>query len=164
MTKGEGGMIEGPSGTGKSSLIRSALHELGSGVVLSAPAGDELASYEVFKDNELIQMHAMESIKDSRSWLQERLLENGEHLKQHGEPLYKVLAYDTGSGMDQIMRHALLDNKGLDFPPKARSEDGAYYYQGIQTLWERYLRLGRAFREQGTHWLLTCHTKKKPGS
>ncbi|KKK55304.1 hypothetical protein LCGC14_3075890 [marine sediment metagenome] len=152
----------GPSGTGKSSFARSAMLYEGSGLILSAPGVDEFASYEMFKGELGYKLHAMGKVAEAQKWLLETFKLSKAHLAEHGKPLFKVLTYDTLSGIDQQIRQGRLKTSYGGIPPKARTGDGADFYMGVQYDWERLMSLGRAHRGLGTHFIGLCHGKIRP--
>jgi len=154
----------GPSGTGKSSFARNAMLEEGSGLILSAPGVDEFASYDLFKGQLGYEMHAMAEPAGAMKWLLETFTLSKKHHKETGEPLFKVIVFDTLSGMDQQIRQGRLKTSYGGIPPKARTGDGADFYMGIQYDWERLMSLGRAHRGLGAHFIGLCHGKIRPAT
>jgi hypothetical protein len=161
MQTGNAIFVVGPSGSGKSSFVRDALIELGSGLVVMAPGADEEASYSALLDEPSYDIEGFNEPKAMRKFLTEAYRLNQANVKEHGQPLHRLVALDTASGCDQIIRHAKLKAMGQEVPPKARSTDGAEFYQGIQYEWERILQIMRAMRGIGMHWVVLCHSKMK---
>jgi len=151
-------LVVGPSGSGKSSLARDALLSEGTGIVVMAPGSDEAMSYVEF--GEALEDYAIEgfaSPETSIAWLKPLYTLNAAHVKEHGKPFHKVIVQDTLSGFDQVIRAKRIG--AASTPPKARTQEGFAYYSGIQTDWERQMRVVRAFRDLGMHWIALCHSK-----
>jgi hypothetical protein len=148
-------MLMGPSGSGKSTFARNCLKALGSGLVILAPGVDELASYEEFIGNEAYELIPVDNLKKLDGFLRTAA-------GAAGELKHACLVFDTISGLDQVIRQSKLKDMGLTDPPKARSDKGGEFYQGLQYAWERFMHRARVMRGRGAHVIGLCHTKMRP--
>jgi hypothetical protein len=154
-------LVTGASGVGKSSFARSALIAEGGGLVVTAPGGDELDSYHGVKN---VTGKGFDDIKDIGEgfremvrYIQERLAEVANDVKEGKAPRYPVVVLDTISGAAQLATNATLKKFNKDTAPAAMSPDGAAYYTYLRSRQEELLRVVRAFKGYGVHVIVLCH-------
>jgi hypothetical protein len=160
----------GPSGGGKSTILRTALRHEGSGVILMAPGDDEYNSYAEFADNDnyallpfddpeflpaagLKKVGGLVAAMKAATKLRQVLEEN--------PGKYAVLGVDRIDGFAQLAVNVMLKKCDLSEAPKAMSPEGARYYTGLQNLLHQFFRPLRACRGLGAHLLVTSHVMEK---
>jgi hypothetical protein len=175
--KGYAILVEGPSGSGKSHFLRSALLHYKSGAVALAPGDDEWASYIEFEDDERFTIQGfgdplfLPSIKswtanghkELITWLKDTLKLNIEHFSEHGEPLHKVIGFDTFTGMGELALNQQMASLKIAGAPPSQSPDGAAFYGGYARAMREVATVGRAYRGLGIHWIATAHVVKREG-
>lgn len=164
-------LLTGASGTGKSSLIRGALEHYGSGAVVLAPGRDEADSYGLLLDNPAYRFGGFDDIlyqpalgdktatghTDMVKWLKQLYLDLKSDLDA-GRPLrYAVLGVDTLSAVGRLAYNQTLAKFGLSEPPAAIGSSGAPFYSYIRNVLESGVRLMRAIRGLGVHWVVASH-------
>jgi len=161
----------GPSGVGKSTLLRSALRLEGSGAVLMAPGADEQASYTeflkepgfyfgTFDDPEFLPiagLRKVEGLKLAILTLNAIYQAQKKTLEETGKLKYGVLGLDTISGLSNLAVNVMLHSMRLETAPAAQGKDGAEYYTGIKNAMEQVMRPVRAIRGLGTHVIILSH-------
>lgn len=162
-------LLTGASGTGKSTIIRGALQTYGSGILVLAPGKDELDSYLGIKgdiicadfDDILFQPQLKEfeanGFNDMVKWLRERYEEVSSDVKSGKSPRYSVLAVDTLSAIGRLAYNATLAKFKYTEPPAAIGSSGAPFYGYLRNVLESGVRVMRAIRGQGVHWIVASH-------
>lgn len=170
-------LLTGASGVGKSTLIRGALEFYGSGMVLAAPGEDELDSYLglegenfCFKGfDDILYQPTLKGIKDAGEWskatgfsdmvfwLRDRYLELKSDVDAGRSPRYAVLGVDTISAVGRLAYNSTLVKFGLTEPPPAIGASGAPFYSFLRNTLESGVRLMRAIRGLGVHWVVASH-------
>lgn len=165
-------LLTGASGVGKSTLIRGALEHYGSGLIVLAPGRDEYNSYVSLHDNPAFVFGDFDDIMyqpalDPKSkaegytqmvrWLKERFLECQADQSSGKAIRYKVLAVDTMSGIGRLAYNQTLSRFQLSEPPAAIGSSGAPFYSYLRNTLESGVRLMRAIRGLGVHWLMASH-------
>jgi hypothetical protein len=169
-------LVLGPPNAGKSTLARKALEAEGGGYVMLAPGHDEYASYRMFKDNPqyIIRGYddpeffpqANEFKVEGFDRLIKELREAYAFLQAHppgteGGATAKVLVTDTFNSMSTLaMNKTYAKFKRSEAPP-AMSPDGAAFWTYYRNLQESLMRICRAIRGCGLHWVATCHVAEK---
>lgn len=165
-------LLTGASGTGKSTLIRGALEHYGSGAVVLAPGKDEFDSYVGLQDNPRFKFGDFDDIlyqpaldKSSKAtghtemlmWLKGVYLDLKSDLDS-GKPLrYAVLGIDTLSAVGRLAYNQTLSKFGYTEPPAAIGSSGAPFYSYLRNVLESGVRLMRAIRGLGCHWVVASH-------
>lgn len=163
-------LFTGASGAGKSTLIRGALEYYGSGMVLGAPGEDEFDSYiglngdnYIFKgfDDVLFHPESKEweatGHSDMVKWLKLRYAELKSDADSNKELRYKVLGVDTISAIGRLAYNATLAKFKYTEPPPSISPTGASFYGYLRITLESGIRLQRAIRGLGVHWVVASH-------
>lgn len=163
-------LFTGASGAGKSTLLRGALEYYGSGLVIMAPGDDEIDSYigvsgdgYQFKgfDDVLFHPESKEwnatGHSDMVAWLKQRYTEVKSDVDSGKEPRYKVLAVDTVSAIGRLAYNATLAKFKYTEPPPSISPTGASFYGYLRITLESGIRLQRAIRGLGVHWIVASH-------
>lgn len=163
-------LFTGASGAGKSTLLRGALEYYGSGLVVLAPGDDEIDSYigltgdkYAFKgfDDVLFHPESKEwnatGHSDMVAWLKQRYTEIKSDVDGGKEPRYKVLAVDTVSAIGRLAYNATLAKFKYTEPPPSISPTGASFYGYLRITLESGIRLQRAIRGLGVHWIVASH-------
>jgi len=177
MDKGYAILVEGPSGSGKSHFLRTALLSHKSGAVALAPGDDEWASYMEFEGDTRFAFQSfgdplfLPSIKSWEAtghkelitWLKDTLKLNIVHFKEHGEPLHRVIGFDTFTGMGELALNQQMAKLKIDGAPPSQSPDGAAFYGGYARAMREIATVGRAYRGLGIHWIATAHVIKREG-
>jgi energy-coupling factor transporter ATP-binding protein EcfA2 len=170
MNPGDSVLITGASGAGKSTLIRGALLSHGSGAVVLAPGSDEFDSYlgldgAKFKfgafDDVLFQPQSKEfnatGHDEMVKWLKQIYLEVKQDVDSGLPPRYAVLGVDTISAVGRLAYNATLAKFKLTEPPPAIGSSGAPFYSYLRIVLESGVRLMRAIRGCGVHWIVASH-------
>lgn len=164
-------LLTGASGSGKSTLIRGALEHYGSGLVVLAPGKDEIDSYGKLVNNPAYKFGDFDDILfqpaigdkvatghlDMVKWLKERYLEIKSDVDSGKPPRYAVLGVDTLSAVGRLAYNATLARFSLTEPPPAIGSSGAPFYSYIRGVLESGVRLMRAIRGCGVHWVVAAH-------
>lgn len=163
-------LLTGASGAGKSSLIRGALEYYGSGLVVLAPGKDEADSYIGLEgpnfafgdfDDILFQPQYKEwgatGHEEMVKWLKARYLELKSDVDAGKPPRYAVLGVDTLSAVGRMAYNATLARFRLTEPPPAIGSSGAPFYSYLRIVLESGVRLMRAIRGLGVHWVVASH-------
>lgn len=163
-------LFTGASGAGKSTLLRGALEYYGSGLVVMAPGDDEVDSYIgldrekfLFKGFDDVLFHAelkewaAEGHSDLVKWLKARYLELKADSDAGIELRYKVLAVDTISAIGRLAYNATLAKFKYTEPPPSISPTGASFYGYLRITLESSVRMMRAIRGLGVHWIVASH-------
>ena len=165
-------LLTGSSGSGKSTLIRGCLEHYGSGAVCLAPGIDELDGYGKLVGNPNFKFAGFDDIlyqpaldKNSKatghvemvSWLREIYLEVKSDVDAGVAPRYAVLGVDTLSAVGRLAYNSTLSRFGLSEPPAAIGSSGAPFYSYIRNVLESGVRLMRAIRGCGVHWVVASH-------
>lgn len=165
-------LLTGSSGSGKSTLIRGALEQYGSGLVLLAPGTDEIDSYRKLVTNPNYRFAGFDDVlyqpaldKNSKatghvemvSWLKERYLEIKSDVDAGNAPRYAVLGVDTLSAVGRLAYNSAMSRFGYTEPPAAIGTNGAPFYSFIRNTLESGVRLMRAIRGCGVHWVVASH-------
>jgi len=165
-------LLTGASGTGKSTLIRGALEHYGSGIVVLAPGLDEQDSYIRLLSNPKIKFQGFDDVlyqpsldKASKAtghvemtaWLKERYLELKSDVDAKKPPRYAMLGVDTLSACGRLAYNQTLSKFGLTEPPAAIGSSGAPFYSYLRNVLESGVRLMRAIRGCGVHWVVAAH-------
>lgn len=181
---GLGMLLLGPSGTGKSHMVLSALEAAGSGVVLCCPGADEMLSYRklfdqasepVWNDDGSVTIqdtpYLFVPIDDEGFYPSLKGKDKGKPSGmqkavtilravsdiQRSEKRYGVLAVDTFTGVNDLAVNVMLDRCSLTEPPGGRSPEGAQFYGGIAILLNQFARACRPMKAMGAHWICTGH-------
>jgi len=163
-------LIAGPSGVGKSTLLRRALVAEGSGLVLAAP-NDELDSYyglelpkydlKAVDDSEYLpsleKTGQPTGLRDAVRWLSAKLTEVATDFKAGKAPRYAILGIDTISQLGQLAHNAAMVKYGRTEPPPAMSPDGAAFYTYLRQRQQELMRVARQFRAYGVHLIALSH-------
>lgn len=170
MNPGDSVLITGASGAGKSTLIRGALLSYGSGAVVLAPGSDEFDSYlgldsDKYKfgafDDVLFQPQSKEfnatGHDEMVKWLKQIYLEVKSDVDNGLPPRYRVLGVDTISAVGRLAYNATLARFKLTEPPPAIGSSGAPFYSYLRIVLESGVRLMRAIRGCGVHWIVASH-------
>lgn len=163
-------LLTGASGAGKSTLLRGALESYGSGLIVMAPGDDEVDSYiglsgdkYLFKGFDDVLFHAelkefnATGHSDMVQWLKARYLEVKADVDSGKDPRYKVLAVDTISAIGRLAYNATLAKFKYTEPPPAQSPTGASFYGYLRITLESSVRMMRAIRGLGVHWIVASH-------
>lgn len=165
-------LLTGASGTGKSTLIRGALEQYGSGAILLAPGTDEGDSYIGLLDNPAFKFAGFDDILyqpalDSKSkatghtemisWLKGVYTDVKSDVDAGKPPRYAVFGVDTLSAVGRLAYNQTLSKFGLTEPPAAIGSSGAPFYSYIRNVLESGVRLMRAIRGCGVHWIVASH-------
>lgn len=165
-------LLTGPSGVGKSTLLRGALLAEGSGAIALAPGLDEANSYYgmldnpsyVFKgfDDVLYQPalgeHNATAVKELLEWLKKIYAEVSADVAAGKPPRYAVLGIDTiNSAVGRASYNWTMAKFKRTEPPAAQSPDGAAFYGYLRLTQESIFRLMRAIRGLGVMWIVTAH-------
>jgi AAA domain len=170
MTTSNSVLLTGASGAGKSTLLRGALEYYGSGLIVMAPGDDERDSYigldsdkyvygpfdDVLFHAELKEWNAS-GHSDMVNWLKARYLEIKDDVDNGKKPRYKVLAVDTISAIGRLAYNATLAKFKYTEPPPSISPTGASFYGYLRITLESGIRLMRAIRGLGVHWVVASH-------
>lgn len=187
ISAGVGALLLGPSGTGKSHMLLSALEHYGSGAIVLAPGMDEVQSYApLFSSMEEVKWNEDGSvvIPDSPYVAvpvdDESFFPDLANVKDRGKPeglskaivalralaeiqrterRYKVLGVDTFTGINDLSINSALKKCGLTEPPAARSQDGAAFYGNLAMGLNQFARACRPLKAHGAHWICTGHVK-----
>ncbi len=163
--------MTGASGVGKSTLIRGALETYGSGAVVLAPGTDEGDSYIGLLDNPKFKFQGFDDtlyqpalgdkvatgFTDMVRWLKAIYLEVKDDQSAGREPRYAVLGIDTLSAVGRLAYNQTLAKFGLSEPPAAIGSSGAPFYSYLRNVLESGVRLMRAIRGCGVHWVVASH-------
>ena len=163
-------LLTGASGAGKSTLIRGALEYYGSGMVLLAPGTDEGDSYiglegdnytykgfdDIFFHPELKEWNAT-GHSDMVRWLQDMYKLLKSDVDAGKAPRYAVLGVDTLSAVGRLAYNATLAKFKIPEPPAAIGSSGAPFYSSLRITLESGVRLMRAIRGLGVHWVVASH-------
>lgn len=163
-------LLTGASGVGKSTLMRRMLECYKSGAVVLAPGSDERDSYlgldgpayvfgafdDIMFQPSLSQWDAS-GHRDMVRWLQKVYLECADDVKNGKPPRYAVLAIDTLSAVGRLAYNATMAKYQRTEPPAAQSPDGAAFYTNLRITLESGVRLMRAIRGLGVHWIAAAH-------
>lgn len=167
-------LVIGPSGSGKSSLLKSALVHYGSGAVAMAPGMDESNSYASllerpeyafagFDDSEFMpelgEWYAL-GHKRMLTWLKSVWTAVTDDVRAGKPPRYAVIGGDTMTAAARLGYNATLARYKMETPPAAQSPDGAAFYGYMRSLIESQFRLLRAIRGMGVHLIATGHPKE----
>lgn len=164
-------LLTGASGVGKSTIIRGALEAYGSGLIVLAPGTDEIDSYyglvgksgyvfQGFDDVEFqpsLKEFKAEGHRELVTWLKARYAELLADKEAGKELRYKVLGVDTISAVARLAYNATLVKFNYSTPPAAKSPDGAAFYGHLRITMESSVRLMRAIRGLGVHWIAAAH-------
>jgi len=163
-------LVTGASGVGKSTLMRRMLEAYGSGAVVCAPGSDERDSYLGLDaphytfgefDDVTFQPNLNEWAADGHHtmcrWLQRVYLECAKDVEDGKPPRYAVLATDTISAVGRLGFNASMAKYKKTEPPAAQSPDGAAFYTHLRMTQESGVRLMRAIRGLGVHWIAAAH-------
>jgi AAA domain len=167
-------LLTGASGTGKSTLIRGALEYYGSGAVVLAPGHDEGDSYVGLLDNPAFRFGAFDDIMyqpalkeadwnkatgftDMVRWLKDVFLAVKADTLEGKPPRYAVLGVDTLSAVGRLAYNQTLAKFGYTEPPAAIGSSGAPFYSYLRNVLESGVRLMRAIRGLGVHWIVASH-------
>lgn len=170
MTLTQSILLTGASGAGKSTLIRGALEYYGSGLVLLAPGMDEGDSYiglegpnyvfggfdDILFHPELKEFNAT-GHADMVKWLQEMYKLLKSDVDAGKAPRYAVLGVDTLSAIGRLAYNATMARFKLTEPPAAIGSSGAPFYSYLRLTLESGVRLMRAIRGLGVHWVVASH-------
>jgi hypothetical protein len=166
--------LTGASGTGKSTLVRGALEFYNSGAIALAPGKDEIDSYGKLPDNPSYVFGSFDDIMFQPSlkekdwniatghveliaWLRKVFLACKADADSGVPVRYKVLGVDTLSAVGRLAYNATLARFGLSEPPPAIGSSGAPFYSYLRGVLESSVRLMRAIRGLGVHWIVTAH-------
>lgn len=167
-------LLTGASGSGKSTIIRGALEHYGSGAVLLCPGKDEIDSYGKLYGNPNYLFGDFDDIffqpalgdkdwnvatghQDMVKWLRDVFVAVKAD-SDAGRPLrYRVLAVDTLSAVGRMAYNQTLARFKLSEPPPAIGSSGAPFYSYIRGVLESGVRLMRAIRGLGVHWIVASH-------
>src|SRR5438445_3120657 len=164
-------LLTGASGVGKSTLIRGALETFGSGAIVLAPGSDEGDSYLGLLDNKSYKFQGFDDTlyqpslgdkiatghTDMVRWLKSVYLEVKSDFDTGKPPRYAVLGIDTLSAVGRLAYNATLAKFGLSEPPAAIGSSGAPFYSFLRNTLESSVRLMRAIRGCGVHWVVASH-------
>lgn len=163
-------LLTGASGVGKSTLIRGALEYYGSGMILAAPGTDELDSYLGLEgssfamkgfDDPLFHPQLKEfnatGHADMVKWLREKYVELKSDADANKPLRYAVLGVDTLSAVGRLAYNATLAHFKLTEPPAAIGSSGAPFYSYLRITLESGVRVMRAIRGLGVHWIVASH-------
>lgn len=169
-------LLTGASGVGKSTLIRGALEYYGSGLVVLAPGLDEVDSYigldgpnyafQGFDDvsfQPLLGEFKATGFEDMVRWLGMRYKELKSDVDGGKTLRYQVLGVDTISAVGRLAYNQAMAHFHRTEPPAAKSPDGAAFYSYLRNTLESGVRLLRAIRGLGVHWIAASHpTEAEP--
>lgn len=163
-------LLTGASGAGKSTLLRGALEYYGSGAIVLAPGDDEADSYiglneanYSFQGFDDIEFHPelrefnASGHSDMIRWLKKIYAEVKSDVDSNKQPRYAVLGVDTESAVGRMAYNATLSKFKLSEPPAAIGSSGAPFYSHLRIVLESGVRLMRAVRGLGVHWIVTSH-------
>lgn len=163
-------LLTGASGVGKSSLIRGALEYYGSGAVVLAPGKDEFDSYLGLEgdsytygnfDDVLFQPQSKDfsatGHEEMVKWLRALYVTLRSDVDAGKPPRYAVLGVDTLSAVGRLAYNATLARFKLTEPPAAIGSSGAPFYSYLRIVLESGVRLMRAIRGLGVHWVVASH-------
>lgn len=165
-------LLTGASGTGKSTIIRGALESFGSGAIVLAPGTDEGDSYLGLLDNKNYKFRGFDDTLyqpalDPKSkasghtemvgWLKSIYEEVRSDVDAGKPPRYAVLGVDTLSAVGRLAYNQTLSKFGLTEPPAAIGSSGAPFYSFLRNVLESSVRLMRAIRGCGVHWVVASH-------
>lgn len=165
-------LVLGPPGSGKSSLARKALEHEGSGVVVLAPGLDEEASYrslrglptyivkgyddpEFFPSAASLKATGYDQVLADLRAVYAKLSTTPEELRP------RVLVTDTFNALSGLAMNKTFQKMNRSEPPPAMSPDGAAFWGYFRNLQESLMRICRAIRGSGLHWVATCHINEK---
>lgn len=164
-------LLTGASGVGKSTIISGALETFGSGAIALAPGTDEMDSYLKFLSNPNFKFEGFDDTlyqpsigdkiatghTDMVKWLKAIYLEVRADVDAGKPPRYAVLGVDTLSAVGRLAYNATLSKFGYSEPPAAIGSSGAPFYSFLRNVLESGVRLMRAIRGCGVHWVVASH-------
>jgi len=161
-------LLTGASGTGKSTLIRGAVEHYGSGALALALGEDELDSYiglnnvyvGCFDDPLFFPQYKefnVTGLKDMLTWLKGLYVTLKEDVDSGRKPRYAVLGMDTISAVGRLAYNATLSKFQMTEAPPAQSPTGASFYTYMRVNIESAIRIMRAIKGLGVHWLVAAH-------
>ena len=161
-------LLTGASGTGKSSLIRGAIEHYGSGALALALGEDELDSYlglgnvsiGTFDDPMFFPQYKefnATGLKDLIEWLKNLYVDLKADVDAGKPPRYSVLGMDTISAVGRLAYNATLSNFKMTEAPPAIGSSGAPFYTYMRVNIESAIRIMRAIKGLGVHWIVASH-------
>lgn len=163
-------LLMGPPGSGKSTLACKACQHEGSAIIALAPGMDEEASYRAFRGK---PEYIVTGYDDPEFFPAQKELKAAGFDKliadlravyamlQKGGAGPKVLVTDTFNAMSTLAMNKTYNKFARSEAPPAMSPDGAAFWSYYRNLQESLMRICRAIRGCGLHWIATCHVTEK---
>lgn len=167
-------LLLGQPGSGKSSFALKAAESEGSAVICLAPGLAEETSYRSLRGNPSFIVQGYDDPEFFPSTGTSGLKVQGYDklltdlrttyslvASEQASKKPKVLVTDTFSAMSSLAMNKTYAKFNLVQPPAALSPDGAAFWGYYRNLQDQLVRIMRALRGSGMHWICTSHIDEK---